>query len=197
MCKQALAFVVVVSAVVQALPARADGTITGLTLSLPAIKTCVAETVTVNGTGECASFFRQLRRRPKSPRPVAPRPSRKIPRYVSSHILEAWDLQGRSRRRLPPPAPGERNGADGFRPLGRVPMSDLRRRICSFRRQIRPLSFCRPRSFPTLYRLRGAALNDHGESPPITARGYAGDDWGQSPFTNVVAPVISGVTSSW
>ena len=56
MCKQALAFVVVVSAVVQALPARAAGTITGLTLSLPAIKTCVAETVTVNGTGECATF---------------------------------------------------------------------------------------------------------------------------------------------
>ena len=40
MCKQALAFVVVVvSAVVQALSARAAGTITGLTLSLPAIKT--------------------------------------------------------------------------------------------------------------------------------------------------------------
>ena len=56
MCKQALAFVVVVSAVVQALPARAAGTITGLTLSLPAIKTCVAETVTVNGTGQCATF---------------------------------------------------------------------------------------------------------------------------------------------
>jgi hypothetical protein len=31
-------------------------TITGLTLSLPAIKTCVAETVTVNGTGQCATF---------------------------------------------------------------------------------------------------------------------------------------------
>jgi hypothetical protein len=57
MCKQALAFLVVVSAVVQASFARADGTITGLTLSLPAIKTCVAETITVNGTGECASFF--------------------------------------------------------------------------------------------------------------------------------------------
>lgn len=57
MCKQALAFVVVVSAIVQALPARAAGTISGLTLSLPAIKTCVAETVTVIGTGECASFF--------------------------------------------------------------------------------------------------------------------------------------------
>jgi hypothetical protein len=56
MCKQALAFVVVVSAVVQALPARAAGTITGLTLSLPAIKTCVAETVAVNGTGQCATF---------------------------------------------------------------------------------------------------------------------------------------------
>ena len=56
MCKQALAFVVVVSAVVQALPARSAGTITGLTLSLPAIKTCVAETVTVNGTGQCATF---------------------------------------------------------------------------------------------------------------------------------------------
>ncbi len=56
MCKQALAFLVVVSAVVQTSFARADGTITGLTLNLPAIKTCVAEKITVNGTGRCANL---------------------------------------------------------------------------------------------------------------------------------------------
>jgi hypothetical protein len=34
----------------QAFVAHADGTITGLSLNLPAIKTCA---VTVNGTGQC------------------------------------------------------------------------------------------------------------------------------------------------
>ena len=85
MCKQALAFVVVVSAVVQALPVRAAGTITGLTLSLPAIKTCVVDTVTVNGTGQCATFSVSFWRRPETPRAAASSQSYKIPGHVSSH----------------------------------------------------------------------------------------------------------------
>jgi hypothetical protein len=53
MSKLALALLVVVSAVAHASLARADGTITGLTPSVPAIKTCAVETITVHGTGEC------------------------------------------------------------------------------------------------------------------------------------------------
>jgi hypothetical protein len=40
----------------QAFVAHADGTITGLSLNLPAIKTCAVETVTVNGTGQCLNL---------------------------------------------------------------------------------------------------------------------------------------------
>jgi hypothetical protein len=45
----------VLALVAQASLARADGTITGLTLNLPAIKTCAVETITVNGTGQCGN----------------------------------------------------------------------------------------------------------------------------------------------
>jgi hypothetical protein len=73
MCKQALAFLVVVSAVVQASFARADGTITGLTLSLPAIKTCVAETITVNGmaSAQASSSITATAKKSSSCRPEA------------------------------------------------------------------------------------------------------------------------------
>src|SRR3974390_3092973 len=57
MRKPALAFLVIVSAAAQPLPARADGTITGVTPNPPTVNTCASETITVNGTGECASFF--------------------------------------------------------------------------------------------------------------------------------------------
>jgi hypothetical protein len=36
------------------------GRITGLTLSLPGIKTCVVETVTVKGTGKCWQLVSSL-----------------------------------------------------------------------------------------------------------------------------------------
>jgi len=57
MRKRGLAFLVIVSAAAQPLPARADGTITGVTPNPPTVNTCAIETITVNGTGECASFF--------------------------------------------------------------------------------------------------------------------------------------------
>jgi hypothetical protein len=36
--------------------ARAQGTITGLSFNLPAVKTCALETITVSGTGQCGVF---------------------------------------------------------------------------------------------------------------------------------------------
>ena len=56
MCKPAFALLAIVSAASQAFPALADGTITGLTLNPPSVKTCVAEAITINGTGQCANL---------------------------------------------------------------------------------------------------------------------------------------------
>lgn len=98
MCKPAFALLAIVSAASQAFPALADGAITGLTLNPLTVKTCAAEAITINGTGQCANLTvdfgdgNKVTHMPLGGHRIG------LPVYVLSPLREAGGLYGACRK---------------------------------------------------------------------------------------------------